>query len=838
MPTRTDDGQTVMSEREIKKAQKAIEDLTKSLGIAVSRITDAYDQADQAQKQFTTNSIINRQKNIQAEKELQKVIQDTESTDAQRHEAQQKYLKETKQHLQEEKEAFETSQQSINKQIQESSDSRIAALERERQISIKRRREELNQNKERNQDNKEYLEQLSQLNALEKESKQRQKNASRRANQQAFYEGGLEGLQELKSDEARERNKERAQAHDDYLAARDAARANPDDPVAKEQLRIAKENLKEAQKQSVLANAQLKAAQLSNKLVETMDKSIEETMNLVSQYQPKLNARLQGTDKTFNDISKTLKNNLTLSPFVQVGKVMENIEKLSSQGIAYNLEQRAFLASIAEDIASTFDAANGTLLRLIRIQQQDSTTARMGMEASLTKLLNSMFNDTSYLGGLSDAVKEALIEAESIRSKNESLEFEYTVQKWLGALSALGMSQSGVQSVATAIGQLASGNVQQLVGTPMMTLLAMGAQKSGVDLSGITTGFSTQEIDEILSGLVATLQSAKSGSAGPIILNALASVFGLTPSDLMSVSNLTSNEISSILSSSLSYSSAENELVYQFSQLPQRLSLKTMLDNIMKNVTYSMGETIGTNPILYGIYKGADFMKGITGGIHLPAISVMGNAVDLSAFTVEDLIKTGVMGISAVGSLLSAVSSLGNAGGLSLSGWGAKPINERGGVPALIVTGVGGGVSQSAYVASGSGKDTEKQAVFEGSKNESVQALNEENEPEHTFDEFYKNVVEKDSAVKVVFDENAMPTLSVYIKECDDVLRLADTTKDKTKGNKEIVDKLEGIDEEAKIISEYLSGEDRSEKFDALDRLNALASPSAFLSDLSSMFNI
>nr|DAU00298.1 MAG TPA: hypothetical protein [Bacteriophage sp.] len=37
-------------------------------------------------------------------------------------------------------------------------------------------------------------------------------------------------------------------------------------------------------------------------------------------------------------------------------------------GINYNLEERAFLATISDKVATTFDAANGTLLRLIRLQ--------------------------------------------------------------------------------------------------------------------------------------------------------------------------------------------------------------------------------------------------------------------------------------------------------------------------------------------------------------------------------------------------------------------------------------------------------------------------------------
>ena len=132
-----------------------------------------------------------------------------------------------------------------------------------------------------------------------------------------------------------------------------------------------------------------------------------------------------------------------------------------------------------------------------------------------------MFNDTSYLGDLSRSVTEALLEAESLRSRDDALELEYTVQKWLGALSSLGLGSSATQQIAQAVGQLTSGNISSLVGTPMMTLLAMSAQAGGVDFSNVLQGFSTSDVNDILQGLVLTLQSAKSDTDNVVVLSAL-----------------------------------------------------------------------------------------------------------------------------------------------------------------------------------------------------------------------------------------------------------------------------------------------------------------------------
>ena len=96
------------------------------------------------------------------------------------------------------------------------------------------------------------------------------------------------------------------------------------------------------------------------------------------------------------------------SPYITQEKVASNIETLVGQGIAYNVEQRAFLATMAEKIATTFNVADGTLLRLVRIQQQDSTAGRLGMESMINAFLNNMYETTEYLGSIADSVRSSL----------------------------------------------------------------------------------------------------------------------------------------------------------------------------------------------------------------------------------------------------------------------------------------------------------------------------------------------------------------------------------------------------------------------------------------------
>lgn len=118
-----------------------------------------------------------------------------------------------------------------------------------------------------------------------------------------------------------------------------------------------------------------------------------------------------------------------VSPYIKQEDLANNVQAMVTSGIAFNIEQRAFLQTIKSKIADTFDATNGTLLRLIRIQQADSTAARLGMESSLTAFLNNMYENTEYLKQVSDGVKSSLEEAMSLMSAVDAVGFEYSVQK-------------------------------------------------------------------------------------------------------------------------------------------------------------------------------------------------------------------------------------------------------------------------------------------------------------------------------------------------------------------------------------------------------------------------
>ena len=180
-----------------------------------------------------------------------------------------------------------------------------------------------------------------------------------------------------------------------------------------------------------------------------LSRTIDDNIDTFYEYQSSIEGRLQGSkNEDYEKLLLKVSKNVNISPFVSQKEVVENIKSLVETGVSYNVELRSFLQTVSDDIAATFDAFDANLMRLIRMQQADSTAARLGMEATLTKLFNSQYQDTSYLANsVSDSVAGAILEASSLLSHQNSLEFEYAVQKWLGSMYSVGVSDTSCEPV-------------------------------------------------------------------------------------------------------------------------------------------------------------------------------------------------------------------------------------------------------------------------------------------------------------------------------------------------------------------------------------------------------
>ena len=432
---------------------------------------------------------------------------------------------------------------------------------------------------------------------------------------------------------------------------------------------------------------------------------IEKYANLYARYSSSINARLQGTNDTFTKLNDLIQKNLSISPFVKQEEMLDSLATLIEQGIAYNVEQRAFLDSVSDKIATTFNAANGALLELIRIQQADSTQARLGMEAYLTSFLNSSFQDTSYLSTTFDTVTETLKGIESQLGRERGVELEYIVQKWLGSLQALGMSNDTLTEVAQGINYLGTGQVSKLSSnSSLQNLLVMSANRAGISYSDmLTQGVDANTANALLKGMVLFMQDIAK-SENQVVKAQYADLFGMTISDMSAILNVTAEDLNNIAGNMLSYNQSVQELNKQMLQIPGRLHLSEMMDNLVSNVKVGIGGEIANSPGLYATWMINDLIEQATGGINIPFVSAFGTGVDLNA-SVNQLVKLGIIGLGTLGQIGNIIGGLGSAGGLNLSSWGYEDYTSHGTGFTGISAGVSVGASSTTYIGNSSGDD-------------------------------------------------------------------------------------------------------------------------------------
>lgn len=506
-------------------------------------------------------------------------------------------------------------------------------------------------------------------------------------------------------------------------------------------------------KESSVANALSQVADnlatLGSHMMGAILASQKRADDMMANYQSKVNASLQGSNKNFQNALEMVEKNLAFSPIVKMEDVITNIKEAADQGIVYNLEQRAFLNTVSDKIAHTFDAFDSNLTRLIKLQQADSTAARLGMEASLTKLLNSNFNDSSYLKSAFDDVSKSLIDANSQMTKEQSAAFEFTVQKWLGALYSLGLSEGTVNQIAQGINYMATGDVTNLASnTQLQTLMAMSASAAGLDYAQIMLdGLDASSTNKLLQGMVGYLKTIAENSENQVVKSAYGDVFNLSLSDMKAISNMTSGDISTIASQSMTYGSMQAETSAQLLQTIIRSSMSETLNNVMENISYGMGMDLAQNPAMWAMGKMYDFMDSSGIDINIPFINAMGFGVDLNA-SVLDLLKMG-LGIGSAMSLASNIlGSLGSGGGtgLSLDAWGGTEVNQRGSVLGGLLGTMLGGTSSSVggSIGNSSSEDMQMSAISDATDDaeKTKKITNKNAQPDdHTLDDFWNATI-------------------------------------------------------------------------------------------------
>lgn len=482
-------------------------------------------------------------------------------------------------------------------------------------------------------------------------------------------------------------------------------------------------------------------------------KFVNDAMQTVSGVYSKISARLQSSGESFEEINATMQLQLAASPFIKYTDMLAKVDELVDSGVAYNVEQRAFLASISDKIASTFNAFDSNLLRIIRIQQEDSTKQRLGMEARLTEFLNENYQDTSYLSGAHDSVTEALTASIVQLGTAKGAEFEYNVQKWFGSLSALGMGDSTLTGLAGAINSLSTGDVDALAGSEYMNLIVMAANRAGISTGDLLTkGLNEKNVNDLIAQIVA-YWSEIANNTNQIVRNQYSKLFGLDMIDMTAIQNVTQKDLNTILKENLTYKGMRNELTEQLAKVALRMHPAEMLNNVWENFMTGMGLNIASNPLAATTWLINDFIKDATGGINIPSFGAfaMGTGFNFDIETdLNSLIQLGMVGMSTLGQVGKVVAGLGSLGGLNLSFWGDDQYTRHGQGLSAPVTGVTASTSKTVYIGNSSSSDIYDQTLNKAYDEGGLTKL--QGQAESDAEKAKKQMDELDANVKAILD--------------------------------------------------------------------------------------
>lgn len=467
----------------------------------------------------------------------------------------------------------------------------------------------------------------------------------------------------------------------------------------------------------------------------------------IAGYKGAIDTRLQGSgnDKFMGSYWDQLVRDMTsvgaVNPFFKQETFAKNIEDLVKRGISFDLKQRAFLMTIQDKIANTFNVADGTLLRLVRIQQQDSTAGRLGMETALNSFLNEMYETSEYLTDVAKSVRSSLEEMQALMEGAEAAEVEYQVQKWLGSLYSVGMSQSATQGIADALGKIAAGQIEGLTSGGAGNLLIMAANDAGLSIADILTdGLDSKDTNKLLQAAVNYLaELSESAADNKVVQQQLAGVFGVKASDLRAATNLVlPGTTKDIYGNNMTYGNMISQLSKMAGSMGSRTSMAEMMTNFWENGQYTLAGSMASNPVSYFIYKMAKVVDDAAGGIDLPFLNVMGSGVDLNT-TVSDLMRVAAVGDGILRSLGPLVSGLGSSfsGRAMLNKLGIENSSglatvTRGGSGGGNIGAAGGTTSESggAFAGNSSGSDVKDSTIQESEDSKKQQMIEAKEEEE------------------------------------------------------------------------------------------------------------
>lgn len=316
----------------------------------------------------------------------------------------------------------------------------------------------------------------------------------------------------------------------------------------------------------------------TNTLVDTIDKSLQDYLSA----QQALSAHLSGSNTSLSDMMNKLQSTLSSTSLVKQQDVFNNLANLVRSGISYNVEQRAFLQTLAKDIDMVFDSWTSSMNQLVRLQNADSTANRLAIEYSLQQFLNENYRTSEYIVTSFANVSNTLLAAQSTMSATNAMTFEAAVQAQLGQMYSAGFNESTVNSIAKAINDLGSGQIP--TGGGISNLVLMAAARAGLDYGQLLNeGLNARSANTILSSLTAYMSEMGENQSN-VVRSQLGNLFGVTITDIMASQNLreTNGSISTDISGLLG-------------DYGGFMTTGNRLQNVVANLLYGFGTNIASN---------------------------------------------------------------------------------------------------------------------------------------------------------------------------------------------------------------------------------------------------
>lgn len=396
-----------------------------------------------------------------------------------------------------------------------------------------------------------------------------------------------------------------------------------------EERKAIEKQIKAYEKDIKAREAETKAKEAGVKILTNLKDSIDNSMKKFIESQESMAYNLHGTSLTLSQITTDLKEAVSGRGVVRQEKVYENLTKLVSQGIVNNVEQRAYLETLAQDLDMVFNYQTGSLNRLIRLQQSDLSSHRMAIEASLKEFLNQNFQTSEYIREGFANVSQNLLEAQSLMSGNSAVALESVIQKWMGALNSVGFGST--DALSQALGYLGSGNLNALAGSPLQNLLVMGAARTGLSYGDlINNGLTAETANTLISGIVSYIGSM---SGSNVVKSEYARIFGLSGvSDIAAVNNISDAMMASIDESVVGSSISE-----LLNKTDKFVYATTKIENLLSNFVFSTATGVAGDANKYLAYRTADLVANVVqglfgegGGDVLGAVNLATNLVPLA----------------------------------------------------------------------------------------------------------------------------------------------------------------------------------------------------------------